>query len=282
MNEFFVNTWNTIILLAWSDWATVVILIAFLVLGFKRGMAKELINFAFLLLAIVLAWMFYQPLAVSVSVTWLLLSHQSHMAIAFGVIFIGVLLIKKAVYRLTDISSQISNPCALNRLFAYFVFLSAAAIISWYYLDIIANLGIMEIVITNDSMRIGLSFALTFAIIIGVCSSISNMLNVSIDSSKPCTLSVFFKKILDALHSLDRILNAKNIDSNSNSFGGLLIGLIKGSLVILIMVLVFQSIDSVSQQHFWIEANGALRTFQDVASGIKPALSEYLLFIENE
>jgi uncharacterized membrane protein required for colicin V production len=282
MNEFFVNTWNTIILLAWSDWVTVVILIAFLVLGFKRGMAKELINFAFLLLAIVLAWMFYQPLAVSVSVTWLLLSHQSHMAIAFGVIFIGVLLIKKAVYRLTDISSQISNPCALNRLFAYFVFLSAAAIVSWYYLDIIANLGIMEIVVTNDSMRIGLSFALTFAIIIGVCSSISNMLNVSIDSSKPCTLSVFFKKILDALHSLDRILNAKNIDSNSNSFGGLLIGLIKGSLVILIMVLVFQSIDSVSQQHFWIEANGALRTFQDVASGIKPALSEYLLFIENE
>ena len=282
MNEFFVNTWNTIILLAWSDWVTVVILIAFLVLGFKRGMAKELINFAFLLLAIILAWMFYQHLAVSVTVTWLLLSHQSHMAIAFGVIFIGVLLIKKAVYRLTDISSQISNPCALNRLFAYFVFLSAAAIVSWYYLDIIANLGIMEIVVTNDSMRIGLSFALTFAIIIGVCSSISNMLNVSIDSSKPCTLSVFFKKILDALHSLDRILNAKNINSNSNSFGGLLIGLIKGSLVILIMVLVFQSIDSISQQHFWIEANGALRTFQDVASGIKPALSEYLLFIENE
>jgi uncharacterized membrane protein required for colicin V production len=282
MNEFFVNTWNTIILLAWSDWVTVVILIAFLVLGFKRGMAKELINFAFLLLAIILAWMFYQPLAVSVTVTWLLLSHQSHMAIAFGVIFIGVLLIKKAVYRLTDISSQISNPCALNRLFAYFVFLSAAAIVSWYYLDIIANLGIMEIVVTNDSMRIGLSFALTFAIIIGVCFSISNMLNVSIDSSKPCTLSVFFKKILDALHSLDRILNAKNINSNSNNFGGLLIGLIKGSLVILIMVLVFQSIDSVSQQHFWIEANGALRTFQDVASGIKPALSEYLLFIKNE
>lgn len=282
MNEFFVNTWNTIILLAWSDWVTVVILIAFLVLGFKRGMAKELINFAFLLLAIILAWMFYQHLAVSVTVTWLLLSHQSHMAIAFGVIFIGVLLIKKAVYRLTDISSQISNPCALNRLFAYFVFLSAAAIVSWYYLDIIANLGIMEIVVTNDSMRIGLSFALTFAIIIGVCSSISNMLNVSIDSSKPCTLSVFFKKILDALHFLDRILNAKNINSSSNNFGGLLIGLIKGSLVILIMVLVFQSIDSISQQHFWIEANGALRAFQDVASGIKPALSEYLLFIENE
>jgi len=107
-------------------------------------------------------------------------------------------------------------------------------------------------------------------------------LNVSIDSSKPCALSTFFKKILDALHSLDRILNAKNINSNSNNFGGLLVGLIKGSLAILMMVLVFQSIDSISQQHYWIEANGALRTFQDVASDIKPALSEYLLFIENE
>ncbi|MDB3869699.1 CvpA family protein [Candidatus Thioglobus sp.] len=282
MNEFFVNTWNTINLLAWSDWATVVILIAFLVLGFKRGMAKELISFAFLLLAIVLAWMFYQSLAVSDFVTWLLLSHQSHMSIAFGVVFIGVLLIKRVIYKLTDISSQISNPCALNKLFAYFVFLSAASIISWYYLDIIANLGIMEIVVTNNSIRIGLSFVLTFAIIIGVCASISNMLNISIDSSKPCILSTFFKKILDTLHSLDRILNAKNINSNSNNFGGLLIGLIKGSLAILIMVLVFQSIDSISQQHFWIEANGALRTFQDVASDIKPALSEYLLFIENE
>ena len=282
MNEFYVNTWNTIILLAWSDWVTIFILIAFLVLGFKRGIAKELINFAFLLLAIILAWIFYQPLAFSVIVTWLVLSHQSHMVVAFGVIFIGVLLIKKAVYRLTDISSQISNPCALNRFFAYFIFLSAAAIISWYYLDIIANLDIIEIIITNDSMRIGLSFVLTFAIIIGVCSSISNMLNVSIDSSKPCTLSVFFKKILNVLHSLDRILNAKNINSNSNNFGGLLIGLIKGSLVILIVVMVFQSIDSISQQQFWIEANGVLRTFQDVASLIKPALSEYLLFIENE
>jgi len=90
MNEFFANAWNMIGLLVWSDWITLVILIAFLVLGFKRGMAKELINLGFLLLAIIIAWLFYQPLAISDAVTWMLLSHQSHMAIAFGVIFIGV------------------------------------------------------------------------------------------------------------------------------------------------------------------------------------------------
>lgn len=282
MNEFFTSIWNVIDLLVWSDWATLAILITFLVLGFRRGMAKELINLAFLLLAIVLAWLFYQPLATSKTVTWLLLSHQSHMAIAFGIVFIGVLLIKKSLYKLTNISSQISNPCALNKIFAYFVFLGIAATLSWYYLDIIANLGIMEIVVTNGSTRIGLAFAITFAIIIGVCIGLSNMLNISIDSSKPCALSTLFKKILDALHALDQLLNAKNISGNSNNFGGLLVGLIKGSLAILIMVLVFQSIDSISQQHYWIEANGALRFFQDIASDIKPALSEHLLFIVNE
>lgn len=282
MNEFFTSIWNVIDLLVWSDWATLAILITFLVLGFRRGMAKELINLAFLLLAIVLAWLFYQPLATSKTVTWLLLSHQSHMAIAFGIVFIGVLLIKKSLYKLTNISSQISNPCALNKIFAYFVFLGIAATLSWYYLDIIANLGIMEIVVTNGSTRIGLAFAITFAIIIGVCIGLSNMLNISIDSSKPCALSTLFKKILDALHALDQLLNAKNISGNSNNFGGLLAGLIKGSLAILIMVLVFQSIDSISQQHYWIEANGALRFFQDIASDIKPALSEHLLFIVNE
>ncbi len=282
MNEFFANIWNIIGLLVWSDWTTLAILIAFLVLGFKRGMAKELINLGFLLLAIIIAWLFYQPLALHGSITWLLLSHQSHMAIAFGVIFIGVLLVKKALYRLTDASSTISNPCALNKIFAYLIFLAAATTLSWYYLNIIANLGLMEIVITDTSIRIGLAFIITLTIIIGACLSISNMLNISIDSSKPCALSAFFKKILNVLHALDNKLNAKNINSIQNNLLGSLVGLIKGSLAILIMVLVFQSIDAISQQYYWIEANGALKTFQDVVSNIKPDLSEHLLFIKND
>ncbi|MBC8493389.1 MAG: CvpA family protein [Candidatus Thioglobus sp.] len=282
MNEFFANIWNLIGSLVWSDWITLLILIAFLVLGFKRGMAKELINLGFLLLAILIAWLFYQPLAIHGSVTWLLLSHQSHMAIAFGIIFIGVLLIKKAIYQLTAASSRVSNPCTLNKIFAYLVFMLAAIAISWHYLDIIANLGLMEIVVTDTSIRIGLAFIITLAIIVGVCASISNMLNISIDASKPCFLSSLFKKILSGLHFLDEKLNAKNINSNKNNIGGLAVGLFKGSLAILIMVLIFQSIDTISQQNYWIEANGALKTFQDVATDIKPALSEHLLFIENK
>jgi len=282
MNNFFDNIWDAIGQLVWSDWMTIIILIAFLILGFKRGMAKELINFGFLLLSIVIAYFFYEALALSEAITWLLLSHQSHMAISFGVIFIGILLIKKSLYKLTALSNSISNPCALNKVFAILIFLSAAAVFSWYYLDSIAGLGIMEIVVTNESVRIGLSFIITFAFVVGICSFISNVLNVSIDGSKPCFLSSFYKSILEGLNALDVKLNAKNIDSTKNNLLGAIIGLIKGSLAILIMVLVFQSIDQISQQHYWIETNGALRVFQDVATDIKPELSQHLLFIKDE
>jgi len=47
-------------------------------------------------------------------------------------------------------------------------------------------------------------------------------------------------------------------------------------------VLVLQSIEWVAQQDYWVETKGTLRTFQDVASDIKPELSQHLLFIESE
>jgi uncharacterized membrane protein required for colicin V production len=282
MNEFFANIWDAISLLVWSDWLTIAILIGFLVLGIKRGLARELINLAFLILAIIIAWLFYQGLAETPVITWLLLSQKSHLAIAFGVIFIGVLLIKRALYKLTEVSSRISNPCALNRIFALLVFFILTAVLSWYYLDVIANLSIMEIVITNESLRIGLAFSIVFAIIVAACSFLSKVLNISIDSSKPCLLAPLFQKTLNGLHSVDTVLNARNIDSTKNKLLGGLIGLIKGSLVILILVLVLQSISWVSQQYYWVETKGALRTFQDVVSDIKPKLSQHLLFIEIE
>ncbi len=279
MTEFFATIWIMIEQLVWSDWLTLVILIAFLMLGFRRGMAKELINLGFLLLAIIMAWLFYQPLATSDAITWLLLSDQSQLATAFGVIFIGVLLIKRALYRLTRASLNVSHPCVLNKIFAYLLFFLATVALSWDYLHIVANFGLMDIMTTNASIRIALSFALTFAIIAGIFFGVSNLLNISIDASKPCFLSLFFKKTLKILYALDSKLNASNINSRNNNIGGILVGLIKGSLFVLMMVLVLQSIDGIAQQYYWLDTNGVLRLFQDLATDIKPTLSNYLLFI---
>ncbi len=282
MSEFFANILDSLNLLVWSDWLTIAILIVFFILGIKRGLAKELINLVFLILAIIIAWAFYQALATSPIITWLLLSHQSHMAIAFGAIFLGILLIKKLIYKLTKASSTISNPCVLNQVFALSLFLIISAILSWHYLDIVASLGLIEMTISNESMRISLSFAIVFGVIVGLCLFLSKAFNISIDSSKPCLLESFFQKILNTLSSADAKLNARNINSTKNKLLGGLIGFLKGSLAILIMVLVLQSITWVSQQYYWIETKGTLRTFQDLATDIKPELSQYLLFIEIE
>ncbi|MBW5291260.1 MAG: hypothetical protein Rsou_0441 [Candidatus Ruthia sp. Asou_11_S2] len=281
MDEFFATIWHMIERLVWSDWITIAILATFLVLGFKRGMARELINLGFLLLAILIAWLFYQILAISSLITWLALSHQSHLAISFGVIFISVVIIKRVIYKLTQLSSTIDNPCVLNKLFALMIVLVAITMFSWHYLETVAWLGIMEMLISNESVRIGLSFSIVFGFAFGVLTFISSVLNISIDETKPCFLSSFFKKILTILQAIDTKLNARNINSTQNNLLGLIVGLIKGSLAILIMVLVLQSINWVSQKYYWIETHGALRAFQDMASDIKPELSQYLLFIEN-
>lgn len=90
-----------------------------------------------------------------------------------------------------------------------------------------------------------------------------------------------FEKILKILQAIDIKLNARNINSIQNSVLGSMMGLIKANLVILIIVLMLQNISWVSQQYYWIETNGALKIFQDIASNIKPELSQYLLFINN-
>ena len=59
MGNFFDNFWNTISVLAWSDWLTLIILVFFVIRGFIQGLAKEIISLLFVILAIVLAWLYY-------------------------------------------------------------------------------------------------------------------------------------------------------------------------------------------------------------------------------
>ena len=59
-------------------------------------------------------------------------------------------------------------------------------------------------------------------------------------------------------------------------------GLFKGGIFVLIIVLVLQSLSWVTQNHAWVETSGALRTFQNWAVDIKPLLSEHLLFVKLE
>jgi len=282
MGNFFDNFWNTISVLAWSDWLTLIILIFFVIRGFIQGLAKEIISLLFVILAIFLAWLYYDNLAVTLLSDPTTSEGQSIFALSFGAIFLGIWFIKKALYKTAEASSQIDNPCELNRSFTKIILTVLFAILSYHYMGVVAELQTMESIVTSNSFRIFVSFVIVFVALTTAVMALSKLLNITIDTEKPCLMAPVFEKILNILQALDVLINARNVDGLKNNFLGAVLGLFKGGIFVLIIVLVLQSLSWVTQSHAWVETSGALRTFQNWAVDIKPFLSEHLLFVKLE
>ncbi len=282
MGNFFDNFWNTISVLAWSDWLTLIILIFFIIRGFVQGLAKEIISLFFVILAIILAWLYYDNLANTLLSDPTTSEGQSIFALSFGAIFLGIWFVKKALYKTAEASSQIDNPCELNRSFTKIIVTVLVVILSYHYMGVVAELQTMESIVTSNSLRIFISFGIVFAALITAVMALSKLLNITIDTEKPCLMAPVFEKILNILQALDVLINARNVDGLKNNFLGAVLGLFKGGIFVLIIVLVLQSLSWVTQSHAWVETSGALRTFQNWAVDIKPFLSEHLLFVKLE
>ena len=282
MGNFFDNFWNTISVLAWSDWLTLIILIFFIIRGFVQGLAKEIISLFFVILAIILAWLYYDNLANTLLSDPTTSEGQSIFALSFGAIFLGILFVKKALYKTAEASSQIDNPCELNRSFTKIIVTVLVVILSYHYMGVVAELQTMESIVTSNSLRIFISFGIVFAALISAVMALSKLLNITINTEKPCLMAPVFGKILNILQALDVLINARNVDGLKNNFLGAVLGLFKGGIFVLIMVLVLQNLSWVTQSHAWVETSGALRTFQNWAVDIKPFLSEHLLFVKLE
>jgi len=282
MGNFFDNFWNTISVLAWSDWLTLIILIFFVIRGFVQGLAKEIISLLFVILAILLAWLYYDNLAVALLSDPTTSEGQSIFALSFGAIFLVIWFIKKALYKTAETSSQIDNPCELNRSFTKIILTVLFAILSYHYMGVVAELQTMESIVTSNSFRIFVSFVIVFAALTAAVMALSKLLNITIDTEKPCLMAPVFERILNILQALDVLINARNVGGLKNNFLGAVLGLFKGGIFVLIIVLVMQSLSWVTQNHAWVETSGALRTFQNWAVDIKPVLSEHLIFIELE
>ncbi len=282
MGNFFDNVWSAISLLAWSDWLTLIILIIFVVRGFIQGLAREIISFIFVIFAIILAWFYYDSFAKTFLNSWISPDNQSIFALSFGGIFLSIWLIKKGFYRLTDASSNNDNPSALNRPFAVTTILVITAVISFNYRGAVAELQTIESLIVNESLRNFISFAIVFTILIVEVIALSKLLNIKIDSENPSLMAPVYDSIIRVLSSLDTLINARNVGGITNNFLGALLGLFKGGIFVLIIVLILQSMTWVTQNHAWVETSGALRTFQDWSVDVKPVLSKHLLFIELE
>lgn len=282
MGNFFDNFWNTISVLAWSDWLTLIILVFFVIRGFIQGLAKEIISLLFVILAIALAWLYYDNLANALLSDPSTSEGQSIFALSFGAIFIGIWFVKRALYKTAGASSQVENPCELNRSFTKIIITVLVAILSYHSMGVVAELQTMESIVTSNSFRIFVSFIIVFAALISAVMALSKLLNITIDTEKPCLMAPVFEKILNILQALDVLINARNVDGLKNNFLGAVLGLFKGGIFVLIIVLVLQSLSWVTQNHAWVETSGALRTFQNWAVDIKPFLSEHLLFVKLE
>ncbi len=282
MGIFFDNFWNTISVLAWSDWLTLIILVFFVVRGFIQGLAKEIISLLFVILAIALAWLYYDNLADALLSDPRTSEGQSIFALSFGAIFIGIWFVKRALYKTAKASSQVENPCELNRSFTKIIITVLVAILSYHYMGVVAELQTMESIVTSNSFRIFVSFGIVFAALIVAVMALSKLLNITIDTEKPCLMAPVFERILNILQALDVLINARNVGGLMNNFLGAVLGLFKGGIFVLIIVLVLQSLSWATQNHAWVETSGALRTFQNWAVDIKPLLSEHLFFVKLE
>ena len=282
MGNFFDNIWSAISLLAWSDWLTLIILIVFIVRGFIQGLAKEVISFIFVIIAIVIAWLYYETFAKTFLNTWISADNQSIYALSFGGIFLSIWLIKKGLYRIASASSNNQNPNELNRPFANVVITLLIAVISYNYLGVFSNLNTFDSLISNESLRNFISFIALFVILVAVLILLSKLLNIRVDSENPSPMAPAYEGILRSLSALDVLINARNIVGLKNKFFGAVLGLFKGGTFVLIAVLILQSMSWVTQNHAWVETSGALRTFQDWSVDVKPVLSKHLLFVELE
>ena len=282
MGNFFDNFWNTISVLAWSDWLTLIILFFFVIRGFIQGLAKEIISLLFVILAIALAWIYYDNLANALLSDPSTSEGRSIFALSFGAIFIGIWFVKRALYKTAEASSQVENPCELNRSFTKIIITVLIAILSYHYMGAVAELQTMESIVSSNSFRIFVSFGFVFAALTAAVLALSKLLSITVDTEKPCLMAPIFERILNILQALDVLINARNVGGLKNNFLGAVLGLFKGGIFVLIIVLILQSLSWVTQNYAWVETSGALRTFQNWAIDIKPFLSEHLLFVKLE
>ena len=282
MGNFFDNIWSAISLLAWSDWLTLIILIVFVVRGFIQGLAKEVISFIFVIIAIVIAWLYYETFAKTFLSNWISADNQSIYALSFGGIFLSIWLIKKGLYRIASASSNNQNPNELNRPFANVIITLLIAVISYNYLGVFSDLNTFDSLISNESLRNFISFIALFVILVAALLLLSKLLNIRVDSENPSPMAPAYEGVLRLLSALDVLINARNIVGLKNKFFGAVLWLFKGGTFVLIAVLILQSMSWVTQNHAWVETTGALRTFQDWSVDVKPFLSTYLLFVELE
>ncbi len=248
--------------LTWNDYLIILFLLIFALIGFKRGFALGFINFAWVVAALIFSGFFYQVLS-NDNIFWLFTGQP---LVSFVVLFLGFLLLKIGLYKILQIIAKIHGPCPLNRFLAIFIGMAIALGVSWVLTNDIIHIEIVSRLITHQDLLFIVTATLVFGATVITAFVLIKMLNIKVGTDQPCPL-------LLALKPLDSILNAKNVNSPVNHFFGLWLGLFKGLIVVVVMIV------ALNHSHYLI--NGPITDkFNAVANNTQAVLSDYLTFIE--
>ncbi len=282
MTEFFTHLWQLITSLVWFDWLTIAVILGFIALGWVRGLMRESIHLGLSLTTLFIGWWCYQDFATSAFIAWFDLSARASLTLAFWVLVFGALVIKAGLFQLSKRASAITQPCVLNKPVVFIIWIALSVIVSNHYWADIAALDFTHSLIQDSGVRTLSSFVAILSVIVLGSFGLMRLLNVIVDTQKPCWFKPIFQKTLSTFSTLDTFLNARNATRNQiTQTLGAFIGLFKASALILLLVVSLQN-SHLSQHYDWIESRGALHVLQNIAADISPTLSSYFIFIPTE
>lgn len=251
-----------------SDWVLIVALVFFAIIGFFRGGAKIIIHSIWAILGLIIASVFYDNTTYVSIFNIFNLNEKSTFFISFISIFIGFFILKLIIYKLLSVIAKIHGPCPLNKFVAMVIGFGFAVVLSWYITMDLSSFEVIYRLITNDFMRVFLSFITVFTIVLILALSLAKLLNIKVGIDRPCPLLV-------ALQPLDGILNAKNIKSVFNNIEGIIFSLLQGCILLIVLIIVNNHFDIIA-----VDYTGLLETIKEIADFTQNILSDYLLFID--
>jgi uncharacterized membrane protein required for colicin V production len=249
------------------DWVLFAIFVLFAIIGFIRGGAKILIHSIWLIIGFIISSIFYQDLVNLGLFNFANTDEKTTYLISFLAILLLFIILKLIIYKLLKVIAKIHGPCPLNRFIAMVIGLGFAVVFSWYITMDISSFEVIYRIITNDFMRIFLSFLMVFTLVLVLTLSIAKLLHIKVGIDRPCPLLV-------ALQPLDGILNAKNINSSLNNFEGVIFSLLQAIIFIISLIIINNHIEFIQ-----LDYTGLLEQIKNWADFIQNILSDYLLFI---
>lgn len=262
MNEILADFLNAVKQLTVADYLIIISWIIYAINGFRRGFALDLIHIIWLGFAFVFASSFYQPLSNN-DFLWFL---SDYHLLSFILLFVLFFIFKTLLYKFLNAIANLKGPCPLNRILAILLSLGIVLNISWVLASDTNYIGSFNFIIGYEELRFVVSFLATTGVMIASIIVFVKIFNVKVDINRPCPL-------LASLIPLDAWLNAQGIDSVFNNIFGLLLGLFKASIMIVLLVIILHQ--------FNLNVQGVIaNNFDNMAITTQNILSNHLTFIK--